>query len=188
MVLEYQDPVSWRLLAEAQAHYNSNDFKYIEVPWLVPTEIMTITFKDNYRFKTLLGDPVASGEQSFLHLNINDKLDPGKYMTITPCFRDEEEDEYHKKQFMKLELYITEHVSDSTLHNTIELCREFFAKMIWKWPIIKVDMDDGSFDLCANDVELGSYGIREHEGLKWIYATGAAEPRLSQLRRKSLRA
>lgn len=29
--------------------------------------------------------------------------------------------------------------------------------------------------------ELGSYGIRECEYLKWIYATGCADPRLSKI-------
>jgi len=32
-----------------------------------------------------------------------------------------------------------------------------------------------------NGVELGSYGIRECKFLKWIYGTGCAEPRLSQV-------
>ena len=37
---------------------------------------------------------------------------------------------------------------------------------------------------CSNfykDYELGSYGIRECEFLKWIYATGCAEPRIRKI-------
>jgi hypothetical protein len=35
-------------------------------------------------------------------------------------------------------------------------------------------------DINFNGIEVGSYGIREFEGFKWVYGTGAAEPRLSQ--------
>ena len=31
----------------------------------------------------------------------------------------------------------------------------------------------------CNGIELGSYGIREFAGFRWIYGTGVAEPRLS---------
>ncbi|KKN66616.1 hypothetical protein LCGC14_0469510 [marine sediment metagenome] len=182
MVLEYPNKISWRLLSEGITFYQKQDFIYKEVPWLAPTEI-----PEDYRYKTPLGDPVASGEQSFLYLDINGELPKGRYMTVTPCFRDEEEDEFHKRQFMKLELYITDNVSESNLDNVICTCQAFFNKFIWKWPIKKVDMGDGTFDITSHDIELGSYGIREHKNLKWIYATGVAEPRLSQVRILSIR-
>lgn len=38
-----------------------------------------------------------------------------------------------------------------------------------------------SYDIMWRDYELGSYGIRECEFLKWIYGTGCAEPRTSKL-------
>lgn len=188
MVLEYPDRISWRLLSEGMTYYQKEDFQYKEVPWLVPTDVMQITFPGEYRLKTPLGDPVASGEQSFLYLDINGELPKGRYMTITPCFRDEKEDQFHKIQFMKLELYITDMVTRANLNDTIEICKKFFSKFVWKWPVEKVKMPDGSFDLVCNGIELGSYGIREHNGLEWIYATGIAEPRLSQIRVMSIRA
>jgi len=36
-----------------------------------------------------------------------------------------------------------------------------------------------NYDLMYNDNELGSYGIRKHMNMSWIYGTGCAEPRLS---------
>jgi hypothetical protein len=42
-------------------------------------------------------------------------------------------------------------------------------------------MNNGSFDLICKGIELGSYGIRKYNNHKWIYATGVAEPRLSQV-------
>lgn len=188
MALEYPNKISWRLLSEGMAYYQKQDFTYKEVPWLAPTEIMQITFPGDYRFKTPLGDPVASGEQSFLYLDKEGELPKGRYMTITPCFRDEPEDKYHQRQFMKLELYITDQVNETSLHDVINSCQEFFTKYVWKWPIEKVAQPDGSIDLMCNNIELGSYGIREHGDLKWIYATGIAEPRLSQVRVLSIRA
>jgi hypothetical protein len=37
------------------------------------------------------------------------------------------------------------------------------------------------FDIEVGGHELGSYGIRKHEYLKWVYGTGCAEPRMSNL-------
>jgi hypothetical protein len=34
-----------------------------------------------------------------------------------------------------------------------------------------------------NDIEIGSYGMREYENFKWIYGTGMAEPRFSKARK-----
>ena len=47
--------------------------------------------------------------------------------------------------------------------------------------IIKTDI---GYDITINGEELGSYGIRKCEFLKWIYGTGCAEPRLSTLIKK----
>jgi hypothetical protein len=45
------------------------------------------------------------------------------------------------------------------------------------------DTPDG-YDIMYDDIELGSYGIRKCEFLEWIYGTGCAEPRLSNLIKK----
>jgi len=41
-----------------------------------------------------------------------------------------------------------------------------------------------TYDIVYGDVELGSYGIRECSFLRWIYGTGCAEPRTSNLMRQ----
>ena len=181
MALEYPNPINWHNFALAQDYYARHNFKYIEVPWLAPAEIMHITFPGEYRFKTELGDLIASGEQAFLYLESKNKLDPGRYMTITPCFRDEEETKFNFKQFMKLELYITDSVTLENLQKTISICKDLLENIL-NGPIEIVSMLDGSFDLEYQKIELGSYGIREYRGHKWIYATGLAEPRTSQVK------
>lgn len=183
--LEYQNPIDWNLLSSGQRFFEQYGFEYVEVPWFIPTEIMHITYDGPYRFKTPLGDMIGSAEQSFLHLQFNQGLAPGKYMTITPCFRDEPETEFNFRQFMKLELYITDDVSEHGLTRVLSKCACFFAFHIASANLdAKVstkEMEDGSYDIECEGIELGSYGIREHNGHRWMYATGIAEPRLSQV-------
>ena len=47
--------------------------------------------------------------------------------------------------------------------------------------LVKTDDErsDESYDIESNGIELGSYGIRQHENITWVYGTGLAEPRLS---------
>lgn len=180
--LEYPNQINWHYLAEALDYYKKQEFEYIEVPWIAPTHIMKITFPGDYRFKTTLGDPVASGEQSFLHLQLDQGLKRGKYMTITPCFRDEPETEWNFKQFIKLELYVTLSVSDIHLKGIIGNAHYLFERIL-KEKVERVQMEDGSYDLTCKGIELGSYGIREYDSVKWIYATGLAEPRTSMVKK-----
>lgn len=183
MELVYQDNINWNNIAKGIDYYKSKGFQYLEVPWLVPNEIIKITFPGESGFKTELGDLIGSGEQSFLHLQFNNNLPLGRYMTVTPCFRDEKEDKFHKKQFLKLELYITDVVTENNLQDIILICQFFFRSAFYlgltETKIVPIS--DGSFDLECFDIELGSYGIREFKGHKWIYATGIAEPRASQV-------
>ena len=52
-------------------------------------------------------------------------------------------------------------------------------------PLFTKDLDvvktETGFDIEINGNELGSYGIRSCEFLEWIYGTGCAEPRTSNL-------
>lgn len=49
--------------------------------------------------------------------------------------------------------------------------------------VVNTSSDENSFDIIYDDnlnhIELGSYGIRACNFLKWIYGTATAEPRLS---------
>ena len=60
---------------------------------------------------------IASGEQGFLYLGLKEYLAPGKYVTLTPCFRNESYDLTHSKNFMKVELihYQPKHELNSVL-------------------------------------------------------------------------
>ena len=71
-------------------YYQLKRFEYVESPWIVDEEVSNITKpvdRENFYVgnKTL----VASGEQSFLQMIKDKKINPGRYLTTTPCFRDE---------------------------------------------------------------------------------------------------
>ena len=152
---------------------------------------------------------VASGEQSFLYLYNKGFLPKGRFQTITPCFRDEIFDSWHTKYFIKNELIVTDDVTFGQLRNVILSAKEFFNEYCQrvKSPdylnhagsgvniyrvtpsgsklVQDVSLDDlheyPQYDLIYCGVELGSYGIRQCEYLKWIYGTGVAEPRFSRV-------
>lgn len=174
--------INLKLIDNAIGFYQEHGFKRIETPWLVPDEINKITqpnFVKSYHIPNFDKSLVGSGEQSFLYLLSKHQLPTGKYQTLTPCFRDEIEDLTHFTQFMKLELIDTQDTSEPNLLNIISYAETFFNSVLnKKTEIIKTDI---GYDIMFNNIELGSYGIRKHEYLSWIYATGIAEPRLSNL-------
>ena len=177
--------INYKIIDDSLTYYQDNGFVRIETPWTVSPYIDDITrpvnktpFQLNVNNKRL----VASGEQSFLYLYLKEFLPLGQYVTVTPCFRNESIDYLHMQYFMKAELIKTDVVNEDELHKIINIAHKFFQQYFTKdLNIVKTDI---GFDICINDVELGSYGIRESDHLKWIYATGCAEPRLSTLIKK----
>lgn len=170
--------------------YQLNGYTYIDSPWLVSEQISNLTKpqeKNNFFInKKCL---VASGEQSFLQLINDDKIKPGSYVSTTPCFRDEAEDDTHKTHFMKTELIIWDYNNvdfEQKLTKMTKLCLEFFSKYL---PCKIVQTEQG-FDVVDEtfNIELGSYGVREdnltNSKVYWIYGTGLAEPRLSYVLNK----
>lgn len=170
--------------------YPLNGFKYIDTPWTVNETISNITKPtDKKDFPVNDKVLVASGEQSFLQLINDNKIQPGQYCTITPCFRDEKiETEMHKQYFMKTELIYWERLSTDVnqrtkmhniMHDMINLCKDFFEHYIK----VKLLQIEDTFDIVSEvgEYELGSYGIRAHENIIWVYGTGCAEPRLSNV-------
>ena len=161
-------------------YYESKGYKRIESPWTVTPQISAITKpKDciDYELKHNKKVLVASGEQSFLYLYLKGFLPKGRFQTITLCFRDELFDDLHTKYFMKNELIITDIVNKYNLLEMINSCYDFFETLLGsKTEVIETSI--GS-DIYYDNIELGSYGIRECGFLKWIYGTGCAEPRLS---------
>lgn len=160
--------------------FEDKGYKRIESPWTVTPSISAITKpKDciDYEIKHNKKVLVASGEQSFLYLYLKGFLPKGRFQTVTPCFRDEIFDEIHTKYFIKNELIITDKVDQHNLYVLINQCKEFFESILLT-EVQKTQTDFG-FDLYYKNIELGSYGIRECNYLKWIYGTACAEPRLS---------
>lgn len=175
--------INWSRLVSALNFYNALGWKQIDLDWTVDTEISLIT-KPSLKRSFFLEEKelVASGEQSFLQLMSQFKLEPGRYCGITPCFRDDEEDYLHSKYFMKVELIDTLNVNNKSLEEIILCAKKFFSNYL---DVKIVKLDDNSYDIveAKTEFELGSYGIREYDNLKWVFGTGLAEPRLSKVLR-----
>ncbi|RDJ35338.1 MAG: hypothetical protein DWQ19_11020 [Crenarchaeota archaeon] len=175
--------INYSFISKAILCYESLGFKYVEVPWLVSNDALDVTRPPEARsFETFAGNLVASGEQSFIE--IRDRLKVGgKYQCVTPCFRDEKYDKYHKQRFLKNEL-IWVISPDDCVETKTKQCLDcasfvFLQCMDYKFKIEVVDTDIGK-DLYINGIEVGSYGYRCYDGFHWIYGTGLAEPRFSQ--------
>jgi seryl-tRNA synthetase len=177
--------INYSLISKAIKAYKKLGYKYIDVPWTVSRDIIDITLPvgrvafsaDGHNFL------VGSAEQSFLHLIINENLKSGKYVAASPCFRDDEVDKYHQKYFFKVELI--HYSSDASLDksdlsnliaDTYSVLKNFSNKKIQFFKTKE------GYDLAIDGVEIGSYGIREFNGFNWVYGTGIAEPRFSQVK------
>lgn len=66
----------------------------------------------------------------------------------------------------------------------VDTSLKFFKKYFNNLDIIETEI---GFDIEWGGYEIGSYGVRECDFLKWIYGTGCAEPRMSSLILKSNR-
>lgn len=169
--------------------YSDKGFVRIEAPWTVSPAISAITKPDgktDYVLKHNGKSLVASGEQSFLYLYLKNHLPKGRFQAVTPCFRDETFDHLHSKYFIKNELIDTVDVCESNLLDIVVMCMEFFGQVLGKDNVVTRKTNEGFDIVCVadgKDIELGSYGIRNCEFLDWIYATGCAEPRLSDATR-----
>ena len=178
--------INYSLLAKAQDYYSNHGFQYIEVPWYVSDEAKDITRpidkpkSEDYKLSVNNKYLVASGEQGFLYLYMKGFLPPGKYCTITPCFRFEEIDSIHKKVFMKCELI---HIL-ADMEETQGLLDDMVAEAARFYSSIGLEVTEAitgsaSVDLEYHETELGSYGFRSYKGIRWVYGTGCAEPRTS---------
>jgi len=173
--------IDYSLINDSIDYYEAKNFIRIESPWTVSEAIDNITKpKDRQAFQLKHNNKclVASGEQSFLYLYLKNFLPKGQFQTITPCFRFEPFDILHTKYFIKNELIKTDVVTDYELEKIVETALIFFKRYIRNAQVIKTK--DG-FDIEIDGRELGSYGIRSCDFLTWIYATGCAEPRTSNL-------
>jgi hypothetical protein len=179
--------MNYEYIGTAQRFYRSKGFDNIEVPWIVSEEVSNITKPDfaqnlyvsnmntRYGHATL----VASGEQGFLQLIVDKKLKYGMYQTTTPCFRAEVAyNDITRPYFTKTELimYICEDL-EYHLEHMVRICSEFHRYM--GLDINLEEMGENQVDIvdAIGGVELGSYGIRKHGDISWVYGTGLALPR-----------
>lgn len=184
--------INYQHLAHAERWYGECGFEICHMPWVTTETIVNMTLpKGATPTKIEVPGPqkilVGSAEQSFLHCSYYNTMH-GKFQAITPCFRDDAEDEWHFKYFMKHELFQNDIVNSDELYKLIEKARQFFSFYL---PVEVITTPDptsyASFDIVDSKfkIELGSYGIRSVEQIgPWIYGTGCAEPRLSQVLQK----
>jgi hypothetical protein len=171
--------VDWRLIGMAMGFYEGHGFKRVDLPWDVSWETAKVTCPDAWRMfgyedRVLVG----SAEQSFMETQFLSTLPPGRYVSCTPCFRNEPvTDELHQKQFMKVELYSNESHQEGLAVEFAQLAQHFFFHHGYAEAQL-VETDEG-FDLEVADVEVGSYSSRVHNGHAWTCGTGLAEPRFS---------
>lgn len=177
--------INYRLLDDSIRFYEKDGFKRIESPWTVSLPVSQITAPkgaSDWLIKDKNKCLVASGEQSFLYLYLKGFLPKGCFQTVTPCFRDESFDSTHTKYFMKNELIVTDLPlgdPESIIVNLMSTATSFFYNMFGIFPEA-VETEIG-YDLVYQGTEIGSYGYRECDFLKWVYGTGIAEPRTSSL-------
>lgn len=175
-------------IAESIRYWGRLGFQHIEVPWMVPSYFDEITrpkgaypflIRHDNQIKGLIG----SAEQSLVYLGMHSRIPKGRYMAVTPCFRSDPEDNMHTQHFIKNELHDTTNTKRKDLEVVLTQAVHFFKIYVPDVKVVSVtDMNPYTqiaFDIMHNNIELGSYGIREHSGYRWLYGTACAEPRLS---------
>jgi hypothetical protein len=174
--------IDYNLLNNSIIYYKDKGFNRIETPWLVTAAVDNITKPKDaepYIVEAKKKNLIASGEQGFLYLYLKEYLPLGKFQTVTPCFRNDSFDFTHTKYFMKNELIQTDVTTISTLEEIVDNALSFYQPFFNKK--LNVETTKDGLDIMLDDYELGSYGIRECEFLKWVYGTACAEPRTSKL-------
>jgi hypothetical protein len=190
--------IDWSLVGRAVDYYESAGFKYVEVPWVVDAATVMVTLpagkrpmraschydeRDDLMF-------VGSAEQSFLQMMLDGKLAPGSYVTASPCFRDDEVDELHFKDFFKVELIVVlNHMAPYEYVRSLAVEADVFFRRTGTLPAEHLRMVETpiGLDIELGGIEIGSYGARYYEGHHWVYGTGLAEPRFSQAMAKLVR-
>jgi len=173
--------ISYKLLSNSIDYYERQGFTRIETPWTVSKYTDNITKPSDVISFQLKHDNsclVASGEQSFLFLYLQEQLPKGQFQTTTPCYRADQIDFLHSRSFIKNELIKTDIVNEIELEKIIKICFNFYKKYL---PGVKIIKTKIGYDIEYEGMELGSYGIRHSDFISWIYATGCAEPRLSKI-------
>lgn len=167
------------LINTAYLYYMLRGYKPLSAPMIVDKDIVELTLPEGREAKEHLGQYyVGSAEQSFYQL-IKDGFEPeGSYVMLTPCHRDEVNDESHLDIFLKLELVSTE----KTFINVAKDAYDFYTALGESVELVKGDTW-GSADLEIGGIEVGSFGHRIYDNYLVSYGTGLALPRFSQARK-----
>ncbi|MDP3990078.1 MAG: hypothetical protein Q8Q01_02630 [archaeon] len=186
--LGIKSDVDYHKVANALDFYEEKGYEKINVPWIISKEAYQITSKGYPQILSRLGYHVASAEQSFLELILKEKLPLGKFVACSPCFRDDKVDNFHNKNFLKVELI--NHLGFKKPDDGENLVKEMLndaKEFLQKYASLKIKKTSQGLDLFLEEIEVGSYGIRSHAGFYWVYGTGLAEPRFSYCLKKQKR-
>ena len=171
--------ISINLIKQAILFYELRGYKPISVPMLVDVDVAELT-KPKDRKHIYHNDLtyVGSAENSFIQLWKNGNIKHGKYMALTPCFRDEPKlTDTHLRVFIKIELVIIGSDKKEDLFEIIYDAEDFFNIIGLNTDIVKYP---DTYDIECNGIELGSYDIRKMlDGTPYCCGTGIAEPRTS---------
>ena len=205
--------IHFHYLVAAQWAYKELGYTPIDVPWWATRDIVNLTKaqglpKDNeYELSLNKKCLIASGEQGFLYMANKGQLATGNYQAITPCFRNEPHDEFHQKQFMKLELieymdtYTPWHMApqgaalNERIEDMVDNAMDIFERLGQDKLVVRAVKTHDNDPVCVPDtvsydiegqygdrwIELGSYGARRAVFGTWIFGTGLAEPRFSKV-------
>lgn len=180
--------IDYEMLSIAVKHFRALNYTQIEVPWLIDPAVDSLTRpadKRPFYVHTLDKNLCASGEQGFL--NVVDQLPFDlPFFTVTPCFRDDVVDELHVKQFMKLELGAkssqnNEHFMKLFMLDASNLYYYYFPQLDLERVKTDAGIDINAVIVADVKIELGSYGLRTLKDGWWVYGTGLALPRASQV-------
>ncbi len=185
--------IDYHKVSHAISLYAEKGYKYVDTPWYVGAAALKATLpRERYGFcmwhPELPTDKflVGSAEQGFLQMMQRAEIGPGTYCSAGPCFRDEPVvDDLHQYSFFKLELikiydakeqpeqldvYMMGHTAHRVHGDLLWLNEEQKRRM-------KVVRTEIGYDLTLGGIEIGSYGLREVDGHRWLYGTGLALPR-----------
>jgi hypothetical protein len=183
--------INWSAIGEAVQYYRRHGFTYVEVPWIVPRAVIDVTIPPGHvPHETTGGALVGSAEQSFVAMMLDGQLKRGEsYVAASPCFRDDPPDRLHQTTFFKVELvYISdgqdpwdEDLKRKFAHGMALTAQRFFHSTLLPKgsPATSIVQTADGYDIEYQGIELGSYGVRGHNGWTWVYGTGLAEPRFS---------
>lgn len=186
--------MNYENIGKALKHFTSRGYVYFpDAPWEVDREAYYGTKPSDAGPDVIISRGasdrylVASGEQSFMQMLLDGRFIK-RGICVTPCYRQDRLDGWHRQYFMKAELI---NADDPSRENLVQMLHEASAFFETFLTTKIIETGEDQFDIVAkySRVELGSYGIRHwqrattDEPLRrpftWIYGTACAEPRLS---------